>query len=346
MLKAIPIYTDHDEKYKADNCGQLAQAAAENKIRVEVLSQGHYPGRPLGKGVLPGLKMAGYWDAEFDQDWGLPWHRNEGIEITFLERGGIEFSTDEEKHRLRANEMTIVRPWQRHRVGDSGIRASRLHWVLIDIGVRRPHQPWRWPSWIVLSPTDLDELTKMLRQNEHPVWKATSDIRRCFQSIAKCIDADSQEGSISRLSLHLNELLLLVLGLLRERRVGLDVALTSTRRTVLLFLEDLSSHPEHLSIEWTVTKMAEACDLGVTQFISHVKSLVGMTPMQYLVHCRLNRSAEILLRSPSLGITDTALECGFSSSQYFATVFARRFGCSPREYRRAGSPDAARVLHD
>lgn len=334
MSNSIPIYMDHDEKYRADRCRQLAEAAAGKKVRAEVLSHGHYPGLTLDRGVLPGLKMAGFWDADADQDWGLPWHRNEGIEVAFLERGCLPFATDEGEHWLRANDMTIVRPWQRHRLGDPAIRSSRLHWVLIDIGVRRPHQPWKWPPWVVLSPPDVDELTKILRLNEHPVWKATADIRRCFQEIAKCIGNDAKEGSISRLGLHLNELLLLVLDMQRDRRIGLDVALTSTRRTVQLFLDDLRNHPEHLTLEWTVDKMAEACGLGVTQFINHVKSLVGMTPVRYLTHCRLERAAQILLHYPPAAITDTALDCGFSSSQYFATVFARRFGCSPREYRR------------
>jgi AraC family L-rhamnose operon regulatory protein RhaS len=197
----------------------LAQAAAENKIRAEVLSHGHYPGRALDRGVLPGLKMVGFWDAESDQDWGLPWHRNEGIELTLLERGHLAFSTEEGTHCARANDMTIVRPWQRHRLGDPVIQASRLNWILIDIGVRRPHQEWKWPPWIVLSSTDLDELTKILRQNEHPVWRATTDIRRCFQGIAKCIESDTQQGSISQLTLRLNELLLLLLGMLRQRGV-------------------------------------------------------------------------------------------------------------------------------
>ncbi len=335
MSKAIPIFTDHDEKYKADACSPLAQAATEKKIRAEVLSQGHYPGRALGRGMLPGLKMAGYWDAETDQDWGLPWHRNEGIEFTLLERGCLEFATDEGKHLTRANDMTIVRPWQRHRLGDPVIRASRLNWVLIDIGVRRPHQEWKWPPWVVLSPDDLNELTKILRQNENPMWRATPEIRKCFQSIAKCVDADTKQGSLSRLSLQLNEMLLLVLDMLRQRQVGLDVALTSSRRTVQLFLADLRSHPEHLALEWTITKMADACGLGVTQFISHVKSLENMTPMQYLVQCRLERGATILKCSPTVGITDTAMDCGFSSSQYFATVFAKHFGCSPKEFRKA-----------
>ena len=139
--------------------------------------------------------------------------------------------------------MTIVRPWQRHRLGDPVIRASRLHWVLIDIGVRRPHQEWRWPPWVVLSPADLDELTKILRQNEHPIWRATPEIRKCFQNIAKCMETDSEPGSISRLCLQLNEMLLLVLDMLRQRQVGLNVALTTSRRTVQLFLNDLAIIP-------------------------------------------------------------------------------------------------------
>jgi AraC-like DNA-binding protein len=333
--KMIPIYTDHDEKYIADSCTRLAQAAAEKKIHVEVLSHGHYPGRALGRGVLPGLKMAGYWDTNSDQDWGLPWHRNEGIELTLLERGFLKFATEEGGYWARANDMTIVRPWQRHRIGDPCIGPSRLNWVLIDIGVRRPHQEWKWPPWVVLSPADLDELTKILRQNERPMWRATPQMRRCFQNIAKCVEVDSDQGSISRLSLQLNELLLLLLGMLRHEGVELDDALTTSRRTVRLFLNDLCEHPEHLSLNWTVTKMAEACGLGVTQFISHVKSLEGVTPLQYILRCRLERGATILKGSPSAGITETALDCGFSSSQYFATVFAKRFGCSPKEYRRA-----------
>ena len=335
MSKLIPIYTDHDEKYMADSCTPLAQAAAEHKIRMEVLCHGHYPGRALDRGVLPGLKMAGYWDTNSEQDWGLPWHRNEGIELALLERGLLKFTTDEGEHWARANDMTIVRPWQRHRIGDPTIGPSRLHWVLIDIGVRRPHQEWQWPPWVVLSPADLCEITKVLRQNERTMWRATPEIRRCFQNIARCVETNSGQGSISRLSLQLNELLLLLLGMMRQQNVELDGELTTSRRTVRLFLNDIRDHPEHLSQNWTVTKMAAACGLGVTQFISHVKSLEGVTPLQYILHYRLERSATILKNRPAAGITDTALDSGFSSSQYFATVFAKRFGCSPREYRKA-----------
>jgi AraC-like DNA-binding protein len=32
-------------------------------------------------------------------------------------------------------------------------------------------------------------------------------------------------------------------------------------------------------------------------------------------------------------VTDIALDCGFTTSQYFATVFRRQMGRSPRSYR-------------
>jgi AraC family L-rhamnose operon regulatory protein RhaS len=43
----------------------------------------------------------------------------------------------------------------------------------------------------------------------------------------------------------------------------------------------------------------------------------------------------MLRRRPELNITEIALSCGFQSSQYFATVFHRRTGLAPRQYRQA-----------
>jgi AraC-like DNA-binding protein len=300
-----------------------------------MISGGHYPGPSLPEAALPGLKMAGVWDALVDQDWGLLWHRNEGVELTFLEQGRLDFSTDEGPFDLESNSLTIVRPWQRHRLGNPNIRRSRLHWLLIDVGVRRPDQTWNWPPWLVLSSQDIAELTVMLRQNERTVWKANQELKRSFQAIAQCLGTDSNGGHISRLTLHLNELLLVLLETMRHHKdVRLDEKLTTSNRTVELFLADLKIHPEHLSLPWTVEKMAHSCGLKATQFIHHVKLLVNMTPARYLIECRIEFAKALLRSQPKPGITETAMQCGFASSQYFATVFSRQLGLSPREYVR------------
>jgi len=335
--KPAPIFRGPEETYEADACLPLVEAARGGRIRLEALVHGHYPGRRLPHGALPGLKTAGFWDAEEDQNWGLPWHRNEGIELTLLESGSLGFSVDDREYLLEAGNLTVTRPWQRHRVGKPNVDAGRLLWLIVDVGVRRPNQAWKWPAWLVLSEADRDELTNILRNSEQPVWRASGEIRRCFQGIAHIVESDHNGGQVSRLAVRLNELVLAFLDLLRQHDLRLDQSLSSSRRTVQLFLADLRSHLEHLALEWTVEEMARLCGLGVTQFVHHVRSLVNMTPMHYLNHCRLGLGARMLREHPEKTVTDVALTCGFGSSQYFATAFGARFGRTPREFRRLGS---------
>jgi AraC family L-rhamnose operon regulatory protein RhaS len=142
---------------------------------------------------------------------------------------------------------------------------------------------------------------------------------------------------VSRLTIRLNDVFLLLLDLFREKRVRLDESLTSSRRTVELFLQDLRSHPDHLALDWTVQEMASSCGLGISQFIQHVRRLTNLTPVQYLTHCRLEFAAQLLIRNSDMLITDIAMTSGFASSQYFATVFTKHHGCSPRDYRAHGA---------
>jgi len=186
VTRTIPIYTDPEETYQADTCLPLLQGAQQGEIRLEALVHGHYPGRPLPRGALPAVKTLGFWDAMHDQSWGLDWHRNEGIELSLLERGFMSFGCEGKDFHLKPDHLTVTRPWQRHRVGNPNVTAGRLHWLILDVGVRRPHQPWRWPSWVVLTKHDVEDLTNMLRHNEQPVWPASPEIRGCFREIAEC----------------------------------------------------------------------------------------------------------------------------------------------------------------
>ncbi|MDO8942729.1 MAG: helix-turn-helix transcriptional regulator, partial [Desulfobacterales bacterium] len=240
---------------------------------------------------------------------------------------------DGRQYTLEPDDITVTRPWQMHRVGNPLVRASLLHWLIIDLGVRRPHQEWHWPPWLLLSRQDLDELTAFLRQNEQAVWRGTPELRRCWQEIAAAVSDPRASSGISRVGVRLNDLFLQLLDLLRRRRVRMDVSLTSSTRTVALFLEDLRTNPTHLALPWTVGEMADACGLGVSQFIQHVRRLTTMTPVQYLTRHRMELAERLLVERRELSVTDVALECGFSSSQYFATVFARTHKRSPREFR-------------
>ena len=334
MPPPSPIYKEHGKAYKADTCLPVARAFEQGQIEYKALVRGHYPGSQLPRGVLAGVRNLGFWSIDSPQTWGLQWHRNEGIELTFLENGQLEFAADERSYQLQSGDLTLTRPWQRHRVGNPNVTPSRLHWLILDLGVRRPHQQWRWPSWLVLTPGDREELTTKLRQAVDSVWHTKGDILTCFQRIGAAVAADRNGDNASRIAAYLNELFVLLLDLLRQGQVSFDEGLASAQQTVDLFWKDMQHNPELLATDWVVREMAEQCGLGTTQFTRHCRQLTNMTPMEYLARCRIVAATELLRTEPDRSVTDVGLSLGFSSSQYFAKVFRKHTGCSPSEFRQ------------
>ena len=184
---AAPEFQARGARYAIDTCAPQLRAITAGKIKFHAVTHGHYPGIPLAPSAIPGINTLGFWDACGPQDWGLDPHRNEGIELVFLETGRMLCTVDGHAFPLEAGGLTITRPWQLHCLGDPYIGPGRLHWLVLDVDVRRPNQPWHWPSWVVLTPEDLKELTRKLRHNEHPAWRATPEIAGAFHELAACI---------------------------------------------------------------------------------------------------------------------------------------------------------------
>lgn len=330
-----PIYQTRRTRYEIDRCVPQVRAVAEGKIRFHALSKGHYPGQRMKSTCLPGVNSIGYWDAGEPQDWGLEAHRNEGVEITFLETGVMDFTVDQHHFEVHAGDFTVTRPWQLHQLGRPNIGPGRLHWLILDVGVRRPNQEWRWPAWVTLTPADRAALTRQLRHNETPVWKSSLEIATAFRGSAECIRRWNHPHVESQMVNRLNQLLLGLLDAATQRQTLENPELTSRSRTVKLFLHDLANHATSSGEPWTLGKMAAQCGMGITSFSKYCRELVNTGPVEFLNHCRLDHAARRLKANPKVAVTETAFESGFNSSQYFATSFRRRFRTTPRAYRDA-----------
>lgn len=331
-VNAKPTYETRKTRYEIDRCEPQNRAIEAGKILFHALTKGHYPGTPVPADILPGLNSIGFWNAGGVQNWGLDPHRNEGIEIMFLETGTMGFAADQKKYNLRAGQFTITRPWQLHKLGAPNIGPGRLHWLILDVGVRRPHQNWCWPDWMVLTRDDLAELTRKLRHNENPVWHATPAINQSFRELARTVEEWGRPYSVSRLATYLNQLFLGILDALAEQQKRETPELTSRQRTVALFLAEVENNPAVSQELWTIKSMAEHCGMGVTAFAKYCRELINSGPMEFLNGCRLERAAEQLRQQTDASITDIALACGFNSSQYFATRFRQRFHKSPSRF--------------
>ncbi|WP_089378134.1 AraC family transcriptional regulator [Lutibacter flavus] len=329
-IQKIQPYEADGVVYHADTCLPLVDAVKRKKLKFKALARYTYPGDRLNEDTL-GLNSVGYWDANEPQDWGLDWHRNEGIEIHFLESGTMPYSQENKELELSPNHLTITRPWEAHKVGNPSIGMGKFYWVIIDLDVRRPHQNWDWPDWIMLAPNDLLRLTTILRQNEKWLWKADKKIRDCFKRIGEAVDTDNEGSNSSRIRLLVNYLLILLLDLLNTNEVVLNESLTDSSRSVKLFLNELKNN---LPEAWTIELMAKSAGVGITRFTHHCKQLTNLTPMRYLSMKRVEMAKNILMENKNLSIAEVAYSCGFATSQYFSTIFKRHEKCTPLEFRQ------------
>jgi len=320
------------EIYEGDRCTSLINATNSGKLEMKALGRTSYPGKKLDKDVLSKVYSIGYWDVKKKQNWGLDWHRNEGIEFTFLSSGNLTFSLGNEQFNLKPNCFTITRPWQLHSVGNPMVTPGRLFWMIIDVGILQPHQEWKWPDWIILSKQDLNFLTKVLRQNEIPVWENGETLLDCFSEIGKCIKESQTEVQDSKLKILINNLLLEMLGLFKKGKIDLDESLTINLRSIEIFLHHLRTDYER---NWTLEEMAGHCGMGITSLTKYCKQLTNLTPINYLIKIRLEAAAGLLVTFEKRKVTEIGYECGFSSSQYFATAFKKQYELSPKNYRES-----------
>lgn len=63
------------------------------------------------------------------------------------------------------------------------------------------------------------------------------------------------------------------------------------------------------------------------------KKTIGTSPQNYLIDCRLEKSAQ-LLRETQNSMVDIALEVGYSDSLAYSKAFKQKYGMSPSEYRK------------
>ncbi len=338
-----PIYRRGHSSFELDSCTPQIHAMREGKIRMHALKKGHYPGEPLMQNQLEGISSIGFWDAAFVQDWGLNPHRNKGVEICWLETGTTAFSIESKTFELQAGNFTLTRPWQLHKLGAPNIGAGKLHWLILDVSVRRPNQEWKWPDWLALTSSDKEELTRRLRHDENAVWNASPKIAATFRELAECVLNWKKPFTESRMIILLNQLLLEVLSVLSTQQMHENPELASRKHTVRLFLHDLAQNETSSQEQWTLPMMASQCGMGVTAFSQYCRDLVNNSPMEYVNRCRLDRAAHQLLEHPEHSVTEIAFLNRFNSSQYFATAFLKKFKMTPSNYRLLGKKSPAKL---
>ncbi len=87
--------------------------------------------------------------------------------------------------------------------------------------------------------------------------------------------------------------------------------------------------------ELKVDEMAEAVNMSRTVFYGRVRSLVGMSPSDFLRSVRMQRATQLLVHS-RMAVAEVAYAVGFTDPKYFSKCFKKDTGLTPSEYRARG----------
>ena len=84
----------------------------------------------------------------------------------------------------------------------------------------------------------------------------------------------------------------------------------------------------------SVDLLAGLANLSVCYFVRAFKQSMGVTPHDYLIRQRVERTKQ-LLSDTDIPLSQIALAAGFADQSHFARRFRRHVGMSPRDYRWA-----------
>lgn len=257
-------------------------------------------------------------------------HKNRGMEITYIERGLLEWMVEGVSERVEPGTIYFTLPWQVH--GSVNPREpDNLLWHILfhlDRDYFSPHAAFRFPKELGFSPNEERILSSTFAGSRRHGFPATPTLRTLMPALI-----GELQGSHELREAHVKTMLRALLVELKRVVAGETTHATQCTRTEKLVMQLIAALPENCGQPWTLSQMAEACGVQRTRLNTIFMKLTGATPMEYLFRIRMER-AKTLLRETDLRVTDIALDCGYGTSQYFANTFRKATGFTPSGYRK------------
>ncbi|MGY0034737.1 helix-turn-helix domain-containing protein [Pedobacter sp. NJ-S-72] len=84
---------------------------------------------------------------------------------------------------------------------------------------------------------------------------------------------------------------------------------------------------------FSVDDLARAIGVSRVQLYRKVKALLDCNITDYILNRRLKK-AQYLLINENYSISEITYMVGFSTPNYFSTVFKAKYGCKPSDYKK------------
>ncbi len=250
----------------------------------------------------------------------ITWHAHEHYELLFLLDGATSYEfADGRTVELPGGHFLVIRPGLRHRGLHDVRQPVRLCGIQFD---SRPKRSVRHTPFTL---SDLQKLNRQFSAGVMQPYRMNQELRRLIRSLLQRLANPGPTEELFVASLRLSvcaTLLEVARQLANPRSLGANQAVASA-----IALMD-SRLAEPLSMD----ALAAAAHCSRARMFHLFKETTGLTPNDYLQRLRIER-AKSALTTTTQSVTGIALGSGFSSSQYFSTVFRKYTSSTPLEFR-------------
>lgn len=89
---------------------------------------------------------------------------------------------------------------------------------------------------------------------------------------------------------------------------------------------------KHFAEKITIESLSDLVEMPKTTFRWTFKKITGSSPIDYLIHLRIGKAAEMMREKPKQHVIDVCLNVGFENTGYFARKFGEIIGTTPINY--------------
>jgi AraC-like DNA-binding protein len=250
---------------------------------------------------------------------GLITHTHPGtVEICYLERGCQTYRAGGREYHLVGGDVFVTAPGEPHDTGGYAEDRGILYWLNLRI-------PKQGQSMLMLPTPESAALMAKLSALPDRQFAGRSVLKQIFNKIFALCEQPAEP--LVRVAI-VNELVRCILEVINCAHRQND---SHRSPPIARIMERIRANPER---EYSLIELANEASLSLSRFKANFKAQVGQAPHEFLLRCKVDAAKTLLMRRRS--VTDTAMDLGFSSSQYFATVFKRFTNQTPIEFRTHG----------
>lgn len=271
---------------------------------------------------VPELRLIASHSAPRSPDAGLPPHRHDFMEISYIRGGAVRWWAGNAWHDVSDGDVYVTRPHEPHGGDPRSLNGISIQWIQVALPA-----PGGDGSYLGLDHRDARHLGRALT-SLRTTFKAQGDLAPYFDRIHGLIDGARDSLTVLMVRTAVIDLLGVVIQASRAQTHGAMSGMVQRARTLM---------DSNLRQPMPLPDVAAQLGCSLSTLKQRFKHEVGISPGRYYLNRRIKEACTRFEQTQD-SVSLVAADLGFSSSQHLAGAFKQATGLTPTEFRDHARP--------